>query len=170
MIREQINYKLNFTKIVLHGSTLAPVPLPKPIYVKEVVMAPLGLQERIPLVIQEQRLSSSKKYGVKYLTCQLFLYYITYFKPMSSSSWASTYTEPQYTTLLPWMTLTKEEATAMKGAVPPPQSMLCLTPSLSMTSPLLDLQQSPPRHTISPHSRQRAGSWGTLWHTTHTRL
>ena len=74
MIREQINYKLNFTKIVLHGSTLAPVPLPKPIYVKEVVMAPLGLQERIPLVIQEQRLSSSKKYGVKYLTCQLFLY------------------------------------------------------------------------------------------------
>ena len=71
--------------------------------------------------------------------------------------------------LLPRMTTMVAELTARKGAVPAPQSMLCLTASC-MFSPEVDLQHASLRQTIIPHRRQSVGSLGTCRHTLHVRL
>ena len=70
---------------------------------------------------------------------------------------------------LPLMTTMVAELTARKGAVPAPQSMLCLTASW-LASPLGERQQASLRQTITPHSRQMVGSFGTCWQTVHSLL
>merc|ERR1740129_1552361 len=82
-------------------------------------------------------------------------------------SWQNiSHLDPQIQALLPRMTTIVELLTARKGAVPAPQSTLCLTASCVM-SPVGGLQQVSLRDTITPHRRQIVGSLGTRWHTVH---
>lgn len=78
--------------------------------------------------------------------------------------------DPQMQALLPLMTTIVAELTARNGAVPAPQSMLCLTASWRVSLLPGARQHISLRQTIIPHSRHMVGSLGTLRHTLHCLL